>query len=115
MIKVPANFITKYTTFIESQGVPQRHQHYYAKWLRYYLDFCHKYGFPDRETRSLHAFIKKLEEKKQAEYLRKQAYHAVTLFQTMAVEPTGNKSPVSNIKAVNQYLYLEIFITKRMC
>jgi hypothetical protein len=99
VIKVPANRIKEYTTFIELQRVPQRHQHYYAKWLRYYIDFCHKYGFPDRETRSLYAFLEKLEEKKQAEYLRKQAYHAVTLFQTMAVEPAGNKSLVNNIKA----------------
>ncbi len=99
MIKVPANLIKKYIAFIGSQGVVQGYQHYYAKWLRYYIDFCHKYGFFNRETRSLPAFLEKLKEKKQAEHLRKQAYHAVTLFQTMAVEPTVNKSLVRNIKA----------------
>ncbi|MEA3548104.1 MAG: hypothetical protein U9R66_10630 [Thermodesulfobacteriota bacterium] len=91
MIQIPAKLIKKYTAFIGLKGVPQGHQHCYAKWLRYYIDFCHKYGFPDRETRSLPAFLEKLKEKKQAEYLRKQAYHAVTLFQAMAVEPAENK------------------------
>ncbi len=100
MIKVPVNLINKYSSFIGSQGVPQGHQNYYAKWLRYYIDFCYKSGFPDHEAHSLPAFLEKLKEKKQAEYLRKQACHAVMLFQSMTVaEPTGNKSPVSNITA----------------
>jgi hypothetical protein len=56
MIQIPANVIKKYTTFIGLKGVQEGHQHYYAKWLRYYIDFCHKYGFPDRETFSLSGF-----------------------------------------------------------
>jgi hypothetical protein len=40
MIKVPVNLIKQYTAFIGSQRVPQGHQHYYAKWLRYYIDFA---------------------------------------------------------------------------
>lgn len=113
MIKIPVNLIKKYTAFIGSQGVPQGHQHYYANWLRSYIDFCHKYGFPDRETRSLPAFLEKLKEKKQAEYLRNQAYHAVTLFQTIAVKPVGNKSLVRNIKADQSVLHLKIPIIKK--
>lgn len=94
MIQVPVNLIKKYTAFIDVKGVPQGYQLYYVKWLRYYIDFCHKYKFPDREIHSLPAYLEKLREKKQAGYLRKQAHHAVTLFQGMAVESTGNKTPV---------------------
>jgi len=37
---------------------------HYRKWLRYYLDFCQKYGFRQSDTKSLPHFIKKLKEKK---------------------------------------------------
>lgn len=57
MIQIPANFIKKYSTFIDLKGVPQQQQHYYAKWLRYYIDFCNKYGFPDRASHTFrHSF-----------------------------------------------------------
>ena len=56
---------------------------YYVKWLRYYLDFCHKYNVKQTAQVSLAAFTGKLKEKKQAENLRKQAHHAIALFYEM--------------------------------
>jgi hypothetical protein len=53
------------------------------KWLRYYLYFCHKYKFNRQNKESLSAFLEKLKEKKQAESMRKQAHHAVSLFYEM--------------------------------
>jgi len=53
------------------------------KWLCYYLDFCHKYNVKQTAQVSLAAFTEKLKEKKQAENLRKQAHHAISLFYEM--------------------------------
>ena len=79
MLKIQHNLVNKYNAFIEQRGVETGHHRHYVKWLRYYLDFCHKYSFNQIEKESLSAFLKKLEEKKQAENLRKQAHHAISL------------------------------------
>ena len=65
------------------KNIPSQKHRYYLKWLRYYLDFCHKYGFEKENTASLAAFIEKLVEKGQGQDLRKQAYHAVSVFHEM--------------------------------
>ncbi len=63
MIPIPAHLVTRYTTFIGHSGVPPSTHQYYVKWLRYYLDFCHKYDFQQNEKQSLSGFVKKLKEK----------------------------------------------------
>ena len=45
--------------------MPENEQHAFIKWLRYYLDFCHKYGFNKNDPGSLSCFIDKLKSKKQ--------------------------------------------------
>jgi hypothetical protein len=65
MIQIPAHFISQYIKFIAERGVQPAGQQYYVKWLRYYLDFCHKYTFQQNAVESLAAFIEKLQEKKQ--------------------------------------------------
>ena len=52
---------------------------HYKKWLRYYLDFCHKYGFELANRQSLPAFQEKLRAKNQSGSQVQQAYHAVAL------------------------------------
>ena len=52
----------------------------YLKWLRYYLDFCHKYGFNASDPRSLSGFVRKLEEKKQTSAQQEQAGKAVHIY-----------------------------------
>lgn len=102
MIQIPAHIITSYTAFITRSGVLSGQHRYYIKWLRYYLDFCHKYNFGQKEEKSLAAFMEKLKEKRQAENLRKQARHAVSLFVEMnhcSVEKVKNDiPPVNNTK-----------------
>ena len=68
---------------MEQKGLETDQHRYYIKWLRYYLDFCHKYKFKRQNKESLSAFLEKLKEKKQAESLRKQAHYAVSLFYEM--------------------------------
>jgi hypothetical protein len=71
MIQMPRILLNQFTAFIVQRGVQQGNHPYYVKWLRYYLDFCHRYGFNQHEKSSLSSFLKKLQEKKQAEHLRK--------------------------------------------
>jgi len=80
MIQLPQQLFRQFTTFIAHKGVLPREQQYYVKWVRFYLDFCHKYNFRQKESKSLSAFVEKLREKKQSEKQRKQAHHAVTLY-----------------------------------
>ena len=54
-------------------------QHRYLKWLRYYLDFCSKYGHPPGKTASLPIFIEKLQEKKQAQFQQEEAKQAIEI------------------------------------
>ncbi|MBC2694386.1 MAG: tyrosine-type recombinase/integrase [Desulfobacteraceae bacterium] len=83
MIQIPADIHSAYTSFIEQRGVKAGQHRYYVKWLCYYLDFCHKYNIKQTAQVSLAAFTGKLKEKKQAENLRKQAHHAISLFYEM--------------------------------
>ena len=45
MIKISAQLLCQFTTFISHKGISSREQSYYVKWVRFYLDFCHKYNF----------------------------------------------------------------------
>ena len=83
MIQIAADLAKLYTSFMEQKGLETDQHRYYIKWLRYYLDFCHKYKFKRQNKESLSAFLEKLKEKKQAESLRKQAHYAVSLFYEM--------------------------------
>ena len=83
MIQIPTDIHRAYTSFIGQRGVKAGEYRYYVKWLRYYLDFCHKYNVKQAAHESLAAFTEKLKEKKRAENLRKQAHHAISLFYEM--------------------------------
>ncbi len=90
MIQIPAQLLRQYTTFITHKGVPPREQQYYVKWVRFYLDFCHKYNFSQATRKSLSAFMDKLRKKNQSERQRKQAHYAVKLYFGL-VFPTEEK------------------------
>ena len=83
MIPIPASFISQYVQFIAGRNVQPGRQQYYVKWLRYYLDFCHKYNFQHNATEDIAAFIEKLREKKQSDKQRAQAHHAISLYRDM--------------------------------
>ena len=64
MMQFPARPINQYTSFIRQRGVRKwRHRHY-VKWLRYYLDFYHKYDPNWDERCSFPAFMAELQTKK---------------------------------------------------
>jgi len=74
MIPIPQNINTLYSALLIQKAVPDKYHPYYRKWLRYYLDFCQKYGFIQSDTKSLPHFIKKLKEKKQSDQQQDQAF-----------------------------------------
>ena len=59
----------------------------YRKWLRFYLDFCGKYGHP--ATSSVPLFMAKLAEKNQSEAQRRQASEAVGLYLGLSSREPG--------------------------
>jgi integron integrase len=75
----------------------------YAKWLRFYWDFCHKYHHDVFHSDSLPLFLRKLQDKHQSERLQKQAQQAVSWFYEMQTAPVPrpiNKEPTSRISVL---------------
>ena len=73
MIDIPLKIASTYNRFLVKKGIPQKLHSFYRKWLRYYLDFCQKYTSGQTGENSLSAFISKLQDKKQPEFMQKQA------------------------------------------
>ncbi len=86
MLTVPLHITRRYEAVLESKAVSASYRSFYKKWLRYYLDFCQKYAFEPSDSNSLPRFIDKLRQKKQSDALRKQAFHAVTLYYEMITD-----------------------------
>lgn len=58
MKKIPAALSHQYTMLLNETEIPDRYHQHYLKWLRYYLDFCHKYQVDDSTPRSLPTSLK---------------------------------------------------------
>ena len=80
MKQIPAPLNSKFNTLLIKNKIPQRSRVHYLKWLRYYLDFCHKYGLKEYDTQSLPDFINKLKQKKQTAAQQQQAAEAVNIY-----------------------------------
>ncbi len=83
MLTVPPDLAHRYDDALERAAIEPVHQVYYRRWLRYYLDFCEKYRYNPADRNSLPHFDRKLHEKRQSEWLRGQARHAVSLYYDM--------------------------------
>ena len=84
MLKIPGNVLTRFGAFLSQQNVPPGAHNYYKKWLRYYLDFCHKYSFSFLDPETLPRYINKLKEKRQTGTQQKQAHEAIRHFYELA-------------------------------
>ena len=80
MRKIPDPLSSKFKTLLITNRIPQKAHFLYLKWLRYYLDFCHKYGLKEYDTQSLTPFINKLKEKKQTAAQQQQAAEAIQIY-----------------------------------
>ena len=84
MIQIPSDIRIDFDALLVKKGIPERFHFNYRKWLRYYLDFCHKYHFQQSNKENLSHFIKKLQEKNQTKGQQRQASHAVSLYYEIA-------------------------------
>jgi len=86
MLTVPLHITRRYEAMLERKAVSTNYRSFYKKWVRYYLDFCQKYAFEPSVSKSLPHFLDKLRQKRQSDALRKQAFHAVTLYYEMITD-----------------------------
>ncbi len=80
MKEIPAEIRVLYDALLVQKKIPKKSRFYYTKWLRYYLDYCFKYGCNQSNKESLAYFIKKLKEKNQTEQQQKQALYAISIY-----------------------------------
>jgi integron integrase len=100
MIDLPADVAKNYEQKLSEEKVPDYYRNFYRKWMRYFWDFCHKYGFNASDPKSLVPFIEKLRTKKQSPAFQRQAHHAVTLYHELLNEQAKGASS----SAPSQYL-----------
>lgn len=99
MIRVPEELSRKFDIFLSSRHIPQGEWGAYRKWLRFYLDFCHKYGHAYADVSSLPVFLAKLASKGQSENQRSQAGKAVNLYYEMLAQSPGGAGDVPQSKS----------------
>ena len=97
MDNIPLQLQAEFGTLLRNRSVPTGLHSLYRKWLRFYLDFCRKYRFPETERKSLHHFLQKLQEKKQTDLQQQQASHAITLYYELNKNryPSNDNPPLS--------------------
>src|SRR6056297_3760247 len=100
MKKIPPDLENRFKTLLEQESFSKQMQIEYQKWLRYYLDFCQKYGFVQSDQNSLDHFIKKLQEKKQTDLQQSQAAQAIKLYYKLVAEKEETKDVADNPKEI---------------
>ena len=93
MLPIPADLKARFKIFLNNKSVPPKHHYHYLKWLRYYLDFCHKYNYTAQNRQSLQHFTDKLKEKHQNPVQIRQASYAVYFYyELIALNPEKHNS-----------------------
>ena len=72
MRKIPTSINAQFNALLNKNNIPKTYQNHCLKWLRYYLDFRHKYGFSESNPQSLPKFVRELKEKGQPDAQQKQ-------------------------------------------
>jgi len=87
----------KFDPLLVRQGIPKSEHDDFRKRLRYYLDFCQKYHFPESNPESLPHFIKTLQEKHQSATQQKQAALALSLsYAIVRSDPSDHRIESAN-------------------
>jgi len=109
MITISDNLTRHYDRLLNQHPIVQNQQPYYRKWLRFYLDFCHKYAFDPNNRDSFAPFNKKLQKRGQSEQLRRQAHHAIVLYFKTISKPKIQAAQTVNapLRRINQAIEAE--------
>ncbi len=91
-MNIPKGINAKFDLILVNEGVPIKERNNFRKWLRFYIDFCKKYNFPESKHESLPMFIRKLKEKRQTHDQQSQAYHAISLYYSIISSGFKNNS-----------------------
>ncbi len=100
MIAIPVALKIKFEDRLTEKAIPKKSHGFYTKWLRYYLDFCHKYQFPYAKKESLAPFLRKLHEKKQTKTQKQQASDAVAVYYGLIQEKHLPSKPSADTKSI---------------
>jgi len=98
---IPQELLLKFDLQLTATGISSELHNSYRKWLRFYLDFCHKYNHVSKNPETLPHYINKLRDKKQSKQQQKQAYDSILIyFNLFGIRPDwlGNQEPVSCVK-----------------
>lgn len=80
MRQIPYDLGKRFDSAMSEAPIAEHLRPHFRRWLRFYLDFCSKYGFEPTVGTSFRPFNAKLLEKGQAEWKRRQAHQAVALY-----------------------------------
>ena len=99
MLAIPPNLQGRFEETLRDKAIPNNLHGAYKKWLRYYLDFCNKYGFSRQKNESLLPFIQKLRSKRQTIAQQEQAAKAIALYyeivKSVSQKRRTDKIPIS--------------------
>jgi integron integrase len=99
MILLPPHLYKQYQAFCFANGVRDADFSDHLKWLRYFLDFCEKYGVSGDMEARLQSFLNKLRQKGQAEDKCEQAKHAVSFYFSMIQSGADSRSVMNGTPA----------------
>jgi len=80
MLQVPHDIGDRFEAAMQSASIASDLRPHFRRWLRFYLDFCAKYGFDPANGSSFRQFNTKLQDKGQVEWKRRQAHEAIVLY-----------------------------------
>jgi hypothetical protein len=94
-LQVSRKILDYFDRRLEGAGISERERPDYRKWVRFYLDFCDKYGHAPRSRASLGPFLAKLASKNQSAAQQQQASQAVKLLTAAdSVAPESPRAPL---------------------
>jgi hypothetical protein len=95
MLQVSRKILDYFDRRMEGAAISEPERPGYRKWVRFYLDFCGKYGHAPRSGSSLGPFLAKLASKNQSAAQQQQASRAVKLLiPADSVAPESSPAPV---------------------
>ncbi|MDD2557194.1 MAG: phage integrase N-terminal SAM-like domain-containing protein [Desulfuromonas sp.] len=102
MIALPEKLTQAFNAHMVKCGVPAPLQSHFRKWLRFYVDFCHKYRHPYSDPASLQLFVQKLSDKGQPQKLRVQAQEAVEVYLQMLATKERKQNKTLSLPAMQK-------------